>query len=611
MKKLTFLLFLILFPTALHAASLVERVSGYILLQVEQAGEAWYVYPSTQERYYLGRPTDAFSIMRELGLGISNADLTSLFGSLPNTSIANTFSPSNKTLANRLSGQILLQVEGKGEAYYIYPGDKKGYYLGRPDDAFAVMRELGLGITDADLSLIEISDGSLLTDAVVRASQEKYTLFSTLLAFNPNDGFNGQIESALENGWLAFTQDEDAFQTYLDSLDRHFAQTVELAATTGYAMDREIPGAFVWNVIQPEEGGAYQWDLTDRVVAAVGDAGMRISAVIQPFAAWDQDSVPDGCQAVDFAYYDYKADTPTDWDAYEAFLTALVERYDGNGVSDMPGLNTAINEWEIGNEYDGTCGGDLNEPENYLKLLAHTTPIIKAADADAVILNAGALELNSNVRDIAAYWESFFEQGGGDYIDAFNFHYNLEKQGARSSAEEFIEHLEFFEGLLNEYDLEMPMWITEFGTFSGTALVDGGRRRVTQTEDFQAAWYFRYGVLAAAHGVETIFLDMQGMDNSSIGGSAIYDQDGTERAYAKGLRALAQSLEEAAFVDEVAQNQFLFIDGDTSMYALLDGELPQDVEGTVRVLTHLGEESEMDARLVTSTSSSPVLVLIP
>jgi hypothetical protein len=610
MKKISLLLFIILFPTSLHAASLVERVSGYILLQVEQAGEAWYVSPSTQERYYLGRPADAFSIMRELGLGISNADLASLFGSLPDTSKADTFSSSNKTLANRLSGQILLQVEGKGEAYYIYPGDKKGYYLGRPDDAFAVMRELGLGITDADLSLIEISDDSLST-GTVSATQEKYSLFSTLLAFNPNDGFDGKIESALENGWLAFTQDEDAFQNYLDSLDRHFAQTVQLAAATGYAIDREIPGAFVWNVIQPEEDGDYQWDLTDRVVTAVGDAGMRISGVIQPFAAWDQDSIPDGCAAVDFAYYDYKADTPTDWNAYEAFLTALVERYDGDGVNDMPGLSTAINEWEIGNEYDGTCGGDLNEPENYLELLEHTSPTIKSADADAVILNAGALELNSNVRDIAAYWESFFEQGGGDYIDTFNFHYNLEKQGARNTAEEFVEHLEFFESLLEKYNLEMPMWITEFGTFSGTALVDGGRRRVTQSEDFQAAWYFRYGVLAAAHGVETIFLDMQGMDNSSIGGSAIYDQDGNERAFAQGLRLLAQSLEEADFVDEVAENQFLFIDGDTILYALLDGELPQDVEGTVRVLTHLGDESEMDARSVTSTSSSPVLVFIP
>ena len=51
-------------------------------------------------------------------------------------------------LANRLKGRILLQVESKGEAWYVNPDNLKRYYLGRPDDAFKVMRELGLGITN-------------------------------------------------------------------------------------------------------------------------------------------------------------------------------------------------------------------------------------------------------------------------------------------------------------------------------------------------------------------------------------------------------------------------------------------------------------------------------
>jgi len=42
-------------------------------------------------------------------------------------------------------GYIFLAVEKNGEAYYYYPVDKKGYYLGRPADAFNIMRTLGLG----------------------------------------------------------------------------------------------------------------------------------------------------------------------------------------------------------------------------------------------------------------------------------------------------------------------------------------------------------------------------------------------------------------------------------------------------------------------------------
>ena len=55
--------------------ALSGRLSGRILLQVERNGETWYVYPDNQRKYYLGRPHDAFNIMRSLGLGITNLNL--------------------------------------------------------------------------------------------------------------------------------------------------------------------------------------------------------------------------------------------------------------------------------------------------------------------------------------------------------------------------------------------------------------------------------------------------------------------------------------------------------------------------------------------------------
>ena len=51
---------------------------GQILLEVEHKGESWYVNPSDGRRYFLGRPADAFNIMRHLGLGIANKDFASL-----------------------------------------------------------------------------------------------------------------------------------------------------------------------------------------------------------------------------------------------------------------------------------------------------------------------------------------------------------------------------------------------------------------------------------------------------------------------------------------------------------------------------------------------------
>lgn len=130
---------LLLSPFSGRGAHYAGDLSGYILLQVEANGEAWYVYPVDGERYYLGRPRDAFEVMRKLSLG-AKSDY------IQNTEIFPT----------RLSGRILLDVERNGEAYYIYPGDRKKYYLGRPADAFAIMREFGLGISNADLVNIPV-----------------------------------------------------------------------------------------------------------------------------------------------------------------------------------------------------------------------------------------------------------------------------------------------------------------------------------------------------------------------------------------------------------------------------------------------------------------------
>ncbi|PIP17417.1 MAG: hypothetical protein COX43_04460, partial [Parcubacteria group bacterium CG23_combo_of_CG06-09_8_20_14_all_35_9] len=55
-------------------------------------------------------------------------------------------------------GKILLDVEQHGEAYYIYPKDKRAYYLDRPADAFRIMKELGLGITNSDIRKIDVGE---------------------------------------------------------------------------------------------------------------------------------------------------------------------------------------------------------------------------------------------------------------------------------------------------------------------------------------------------------------------------------------------------------------------------------------------------------------------
>ncbi len=178
--------------------NLINRVRGRILLQVENHGEAWYVNPKDDKRFYLKDGTTAYSLMREAGLGISNVDLAKIpvgfedrfndtdtdgdgladklesgLGTDPNkidtdgdgvkdkAEILAGTNPlgtgtlsSDNSLVNRLRGRIVLQVQSRGEAWYIDPSDGKRYYMRDGEAAYQIMRFRSLGITDSDLSKI-------------------------------------------------------------------------------------------------------------------------------------------------------------------------------------------------------------------------------------------------------------------------------------------------------------------------------------------------------------------------------------------------------------------------------------------------------------------------
>jgi len=58
-------------------------------------------------------------------------------------------------LVKRLLGRILLQVEAHGEAWYVNPKDLKKYYMADGNEAYRIMRYLGVGITNKDLEKIK------------------------------------------------------------------------------------------------------------------------------------------------------------------------------------------------------------------------------------------------------------------------------------------------------------------------------------------------------------------------------------------------------------------------------------------------------------------------
>ncbi|MFA4845229.1 MAG: beta-galactosidase [Patescibacteria group bacterium] len=459
----------------------------------------------------------------------------------------------------------------------------------------------------------------------------KTTLFATMLAFNSNDGLlgGGEIASLLMDGWSSLSDDENVIQIYFTNLKRAFKQNAKLADETGFSSNRDVVGAFVWNVIEPEKG-TYDWSLTDATMQGAGDAEIVMSAVIQPFASWDQTTDPDEyketCKAIDFGYFDFKAGTVNDWEAYKTFLSAVVERYDGDGESDMPGLATRVEAWEIGNEYDGSCGGHEKNPEGYGELLKISYETIKIADPDALVLNAGALEVigfGPGPEETKEFWKTFFEEGYDQYLDVFNFHYNKERNGAEETPDDWIAHLDFWNALMEDSQGVKPLWVTEFGTYSGTpkASVPPGedfskaRSLKTQSAQFQSSWFFRYAVIGFESGVERIFIDLQGRDNNGIGASSIFNQDpgknGEPRAFLTTLQAMTKVLDGFTAVEKIAEGQYQFTVGDNIIFALWSGSLPLDLRGQAVTRVGIdGSQTMVTADDLKYSEEAPILVWI-
>ena len=210
---IVFFVFLVGFSGA-SAAEISSRLKGRILLQVESRGEAWYVEPDSGQRFYMGKKDDAFLLMRELGVGISDENLSkipvnidSLRGwdtdqdGLPDDiekalgmnymnndsdgdgyfdmdEVRNGYDSKgggkmifNEEFMEKSGGKIFLQVEGNGEAWYVNPVNGERYFLGRPSDAYDLMRDIGLGITNKDLGYVELYGDSEFND-LLRSSVE-------------------------------------------------------------------------------------------------------------------------------------------------------------------------------------------------------------------------------------------------------------------------------------------------------------------------------------------------------------------------------------------------------------------------------------------------------
>ena len=234
---------------------------------------------------------------------------------------------------------------------------------------------------------------------------------------------------------------------------------------------RPHPGAFLWDAMQENKGADYNFVNTDRAVKKYQEHNLAILATLWPFAEWDQKSRDgfDLCAVNENDEFllditgkrgeEYIAQhrcAPMDWTAYTAWVKNVVERYDGDGNADMPGLKIPIKYWEVMNEpdLDGNDRLDFwkDSATAYAQLLVRTSAAIKEADPEARVVIAGAAGGDKRFLD---FYRSIFKQK--EVIETFDIaNVHCISNDAYDSF-----NVEPYKKMLAEFKINKPIWVTE------------------------------------------------------------------------------------------------------------------------------------------------------
>lgn len=295
---------------------------------------------------------------------------------------------------------------------------------------------------------------------------------------------SGLRSTVLQKGTAGLYADSALLQKALKTLEEKFDDDYRFTAAAGMRYVRSEPGPFVWNLIEPEKGKGYRWEFADLHVKMARKYGLEPIIAVRQYSAWDTSkcgSKASGMTAKvveegSFWYLGGYFGPVCDLDDYSRWLEAMVERYDGDGKDDMPGLNgQPVKLWEIFNEVQGPDGGYKGKGSKYAEVAKRSSEIIKKHCPSCIVTNDGAFDvtLGDPGINIKGWFKDAFGAGMGSAIDALNWHWNVERNGVQSDSK-YREALDGFNDLMRQAGVSKPMWITEIGTFAGASSSTGG-----------------------------------------------------------------------------------------------------------------------------------------
>ena len=250
----------------------------------------------------------------------------------------------------------------------------------------------------------------------------------------------------------------------------------------------------IWALVEPDlSAGEYDFSMLDRQWRDVPATLRILGNITANFVRNPRDgySLPNSY-------------LPADEGRYRQFVRATVERYDGDGIDDLPGLASPIRHWQVGNEPNNTRTSD------FAALQRISYEAIKQACETCVVMIGGVAGFPP--RYIHAFDEGYrpiLEALGGQYVDVFDFHWYGDAGGDYRFMDSMADAdvYDHIRAALSDtgFPDDLPIWITEMGAYSGAPEPAGRLTFPPQTERQQAQDYFKRFIYSLARGVEKVF----------------------------------------------------------------------------------------------------------
>ena len=215
---------------------------------------------------------------------------------------------------------------------------------------------------------------------------------------------------------------------------------------------RPHPGPFIWNGIEREKG-VFSWEEVDKYVVYAQEHNQETIATIWPHANWEQKTCKRKKARSPFGKRFTKyLSKPCSMESYKNFLIKLVDRYDGDGKNDMPGLSKPIKYWQIMNEPEFKMFFRGTE-EDFVEIFNFSSKLIKTKQKDSVIVMAGAAGMFPENKK---FWKSALPKIK-DHFDIAAIHHITPPEG-KCDKEFWVDD---FSNLLKSLKINKPIWVTE------------------------------------------------------------------------------------------------------------------------------------------------------